>query len=93
MTGSPVEYLFLEAYKIAPPVFKFLACVVEEKININVQIVNASLKTFTILRIGLEANSYFMYRLRSLSTVQCTLGGFNFILFWNFNRNQTEIDR
>ena len=22
-----------------------------------------------------------------------TLGGFNFILFWNFNRNQTEIDR
>jgi hypothetical protein len=23
----------------------------------------------------------------------CTLGGFNFILFWNFNRNQTGIDR
>ncbi len=23
----------------------------------------------------------------------CRLGGFNFILFWNFNRNQTENDR
>jgi hypothetical protein len=23
----------------------------------------------------------------------CTLGGFNFILFWNFNGNHTEIDR
>jgi hypothetical protein len=23
----------------------------------------------------------------------CAIGGFNFILFWNFNRNQTENDR
>jgi hypothetical protein len=32
------------------------------------------------------------YRIRIRNT-DCTLGGINFILFWNFNRNQTKIDR
>jgi hypothetical protein len=29
----------------------------------------------------------------STEVVVYVLGGFNFILFWNFNRNQTENDR
>jgi hypothetical protein len=29
----------------------------------------------------------------SASADHCTVGGFNFILFWNFNRTQTENDR
>jgi hypothetical protein len=31
VTESPLDYLFLEVYKIAPLVFKVLWCLVEEK--------------------------------------------------------------
>jgi hypothetical protein len=32
-------------------------------------------------------------RVDAVLPVRCTVGGFNFILFWNFNRNHTENDR
>ncbi len=42
---------------------------------------------------------FFLGELELINTPLCTLfrqytgGGFNFILFWNFNRNHTENDR
>ncbi len=75
------RWIFFKAYKIksvlslhAQMVFKFLACLVQEKM-IYLKFLFVSLKTLTKSKIVPEAASYFLYRLSLVDFLRCPVLG------------------